>query len=62
MDDRSHKMHFGQELSEASETMSANTLVHAYFDIDLAIVWDTVTKDLAPLITELENIVRSEEK
>jgi len=39
-----------------------NRLIHAYFDIDLVIVWDTVTKDLPPLVTELEKIVRFEEK
>ncbi len=34
-----------------------NRLIHAYFDIDLEIVWDTVTKDLPSLIAELEKIV-----
>ncbi|MBI5888204.1 MAG: DUF86 domain-containing protein [Deltaproteobacteria bacterium] len=34
-----------------------NRLIHAYFDIDLEIVWDTVTKDIPPLIAELEKIV-----
>jgi len=37
-----------------------NRLIHAYFDIDLEIVWDTVTKDLPPLMIEIEKIVRSE--
>ena len=32
-------------------------LVHAYFDIDLDRVWDTITDDLPPLIAELERIV-----
>ena len=36
-----------------------NRLIHAYFDIDLEIVWDTVTKDLPPLMTEIGKIVRS---
>lgn len=31
-----------------------NRLIHAYFDVDLDRVWDTVTDDLPPLITELE--------
>ena len=35
-----------------------NRLIHAYFDIDLNRVWDTVEDDLPPLITELEKIVR----
>ena len=34
-----------------------NHLIHAYFDVDLNIVWDTVSKDLPPLIKELEKIV-----
>lgn len=34
-----------------------NRLIHAYFDIDLEIVWDTATKDIPPLIAELEKIV-----
>jgi uncharacterized protein with HEPN domain len=31
-----------------------NWLVHAYFDIDVDTVWDTVTDDLPPLISTLE--------
>jgi uncharacterized protein with HEPN domain len=34
-----------------------NRLIHAYFDIDLDRVWDTVTGDLPPLQAELERIV-----
>jgi uncharacterized protein with HEPN domain len=33
-----------------------NRLVHTYFDIDLNLVWDTVTRDLPPLIAELEKL------
>jgi len=29
-------------------------LVHAYFDINLDTVWNTVTEDLPPLLAELE--------
>ncbi|MBI5559941.1 MAG: DUF86 domain-containing protein [Deltaproteobacteria bacterium] len=39
-----------------------NRLIHAYFDIDLEVVWDTVTKDLPPLLAEIEKIVRFEKK
>jgi uncharacterized protein with HEPN domain len=35
-----------------------NRLIHAYFDIDLDILWKTVTEDLPPLIAELEKVVR----
>ena len=31
-------------------------LVHAYFDINLDIVWRTVQDDLPPLIAELERV------
>jgi uncharacterized protein with HEPN domain len=31
-----------------------NRLIHAYFDVDLDIVWKTFTDDLPPLIQELE--------
>jgi uncharacterized protein with HEPN domain len=34
-----------------------NRLIHAYFDIDLDVVWTTVTKDLPLLKTELEKIL-----
>lgn len=34
-----------------------NRLVHAYHDIDLDILWDTVTLKLEPLRTELERII-----
>lgn len=34
-----------------------NRLIHAYFDIDLDILWKTVTEDLPPLIAELEKVL-----
>ena len=38
-----------------------NRLIHAYFDVDLDRVWDTIMTDLPPLITDLEKIVLSED-
>jgi len=32
-------------------------LIHAYYDVNLDIVWQTVTEDLPPLIPSLENIL-----
>lgn len=32
-------------------------LVHAYFDINLDILWQTIHHDLPPLIVELEAIL-----
>jgi uncharacterized protein with HEPN domain len=34
-----------------------NRLIHGYFDINLDIVWDTVTVDLPPLVTELKKAI-----
>ncbi|MCY7273015.1 MAG: DUF86 domain-containing protein [Phormidesmis sp. CAN_BIN44] len=34
-----------------------NRLTHAYFEINLDIVWSTVTEDLPILLAELETIV-----
>ncbi len=39
-----------------------NRLIHAYSDIDLDVLWQTVIEDLPPLIAELERIVPSEKK
>ena len=33
-----------------------NRLIHAYFDINLDVVWSTITADLPALISELEKI------
>lgn len=38
-----------------------NRLIHAYFDMDLDRVWDTIQGDLPPLITQLENILSKRE-
>lgn len=35
-----------------------NRLIHAYFAINLNIVWSTSTEDIPPLITQLESLVR----
>ncbi|MEO0092185.1 MAG: HepT-like ribonuclease domain-containing protein [candidate division WOR-3 bacterium] len=34
-----------------------NRLIHAYFDIDLDIVWQTITDEIPMLIAELEKVV-----
>jgi uncharacterized protein with HEPN domain len=34
-----------------------NRLVHAYYDVKLDIVWNTVTQDLPPLIQQLEALI-----
>ena len=37
-----------------------NRLIHAYYDVDLDRVWDTLTDDLPPLILSLENFMKKE--
>ena len=32
-------------------------IIHAYFDVDLNTLWDTVTDDLPPLIAQLEALI-----
>ncbi len=39
-----------------------NRLIHAYFDVDLDVLWSTVTEDLPPLVPQLEDIVLREER
>jgi uncharacterized protein with HEPN domain len=34
-----------------------NRLIHVYFDIDLDVVWDTLTEDLPPLIATITEVV-----
>jgi len=45
----------------ANITGMRNRLIHAYFDINLDILWKTVVEDLPPLIAELENIIPHED-
>jgi uncharacterized protein with HEPN domain len=37
-----------------------NRMIHAYFDINLDVVWNTVTQDIPPLVDELEKIISPE--
>lgn len=36
-----------------------NRLIHAYFDVDLEQIWETVQEDLPPLITELKRSIKT---
>ena len=44
----------------ADVTAMRNRLIHAYHEVDLSRVWDTVTDDLPTLICELERVLASE--
>lgn len=37
-------------------------LIHGYFDVNLDVVWETVTQDLPPLIAQLEELLTSEKR
>lgn len=37
-----------------------NKVVHDYLNVDEDIVWDTVARELPPLVTELRRIARPE--
>jgi uncharacterized protein with HEPN domain len=37
-----------------------NRLVHLYFDIDHDQVWNAVTEDLLPLVTELQELLEKD--
>jgi uncharacterized protein with HEPN domain len=36
-----------------------NRLAHAYFAVDLTVIWDTSTQDLQPLVPELERMLHA---
>src|SRR2546421_5416472 len=38
-----------------------NRLIHAYFDVDLDIVWQTVTEELPPLVAALEKALSEDD-
>ena len=37
-----------------------NRLTHAYFEVDLDIVWEAVTGDLPSLVLEIEKVIAAE--
>jgi uncharacterized protein with HEPN domain len=37
-----------------------NRLIHGYFEVNLDTVWETVTKELPPLLDQLEKIIAKE--
>jgi uncharacterized protein with HEPN domain len=45
----------------ADITGMRNRLIHAYFDIDLDILWKTLTEDIPPLLEGLEKAVTPED-
>jgi uncharacterized protein with HEPN domain len=38
-----------------------NRLIHGYFDVNNDLVWETVTLELPPLITQIKAVIKDEE-
>ena len=49
-----------QEIPWRLAVSTRNRIIHAYFDVDLNIVWTTVTQALPRLVPMLEAILRQE--
>jgi uncharacterized protein with HEPN domain len=56
--------HITEEIEEKYPTIPwnlmramRNRIVHAYFNVDEKLMWDTITNDLPPLIPELEQLI-----
>lgn len=45
----------------AKITGMRNPLAHGYYDVNLDILWDTITEALPLLVAELKNIIESDE-
>jgi uncharacterized protein with HEPN domain len=39
-----------------------NRLIHGYFDVNNDLVWETVTKELPPLIAQIKAVIKKETK
>jgi uncharacterized protein with HEPN domain len=39
-----------------------NRLIHGYFDVNNDLVWETVTLELPPLITQIKAVIKKETK
>ena len=56
--------HITEEIEEKYPTIPwnlmramRNRIVHAYFNVDEKLMWDTITNDLPPLIPEREQLL-----
>ena len=50
------------EIAWKKMTGMRDRLIHGYFDVNLDVVWETVTQDLPPLIAQLEKLLASEKR
>ena len=50
------------EIAWKKMTGMRDRLIHGYFDVNLDVVWETVTQDIPPLIAQLEKSLASEKR
>lgn len=50
------------EIAWKKMTGMRDRLIHGYFDVNLDVVWETVTQDLPPLIAQLGKLLASEKR
>jgi uncharacterized protein with HEPN domain len=50
------------EIAWKKMTGMRDRLIHGYFDVNLDVVWETVTQDIPPLIAQLEKLLASEKR
>jgi uncharacterized protein with HEPN domain len=39
-----------------------NRIIHAYFDVDLDIIWQVITQDLGSLLSEIQKAIKDLER
>ena len=48
------------EIPWSSMSAMRNRLIHGYFDVDQALVWQTVARELPPLVAQVRRALKSE--
>lgn len=48
------------EIPWSSMSAMRNRLIHGYFDVDQALVWQTVARELPPLVAQVRQALKSE--
>ena len=51
-----------QEIAWKKMTGMRDRLTHGYYDVNLDVVWQTVTEDLPPLVAQLNKIIAPENR
>lgn len=50
-----------QEIPWADIVAMRNRLIHGYFDVNLDIIWRTVTEEMPPIARQIENLLSSDD-